>query len=234
MNIKTAEFLSSSAKVNQCPETHAPEYAFIGRSNVGKSSLINMLCNNKGLAKVSATPGKTQLINHFNINNGEWYLVDLPGYGYAKVPLGEKARFQSAITDYALKREQLAMFFVLVDVRHPLQLVDKDFMEFLGLKQIPFAIVFTKADKLKQNQVEANMAKYRQEMLKSWKELPAMILTSAHKHQGRELILALIENVNAKLANNRATGNKAPGTSAPAAAATETPVTPVADKPEEA
>lgn len=196
MNIRTAVFMTSSAKVGQCPDTRAPEYAFIGRSNVGKSSLINMLCNNKGLAKVSATPGKTQLINHFEINGGEWYLVDLPGYGYAKVPLGEKAKFQSAITDYALKRAQLALFFVLVDVRHPMQTVDRDFMEFLALKQIPFAIVFTKADKLKGNQAEQNMAKYRQEMLRTWQELPAMVLTSSHKHQGRDHILALIDSVN--------------------------------------
>ncbi|MBQ2322803.1 MAG: YihA family ribosome biogenesis GTP-binding protein, partial [Bacteroidales bacterium] len=157
MNISKAKFLVSSAKVAQCPDSKQPEFAFIGRSNVGKSSLINMLCNQKGLAKVSATPGKTQLINHFDINNGEWYLVDLPGYGYAKVPLGEKAKFQSIITDYALKREQLTSFFVLVDVRHPIQTIDRNFMEFLGLHGVPFAIIFTKADKLSESQVQRSV-----------------------------------------------------------------------------
>ncbi len=197
MIIKSAQFVCSSAKVNQCPENNnIPEYAFIGRSNVGKSSLINMLCDHKGLAKVSGTPGKTQLINHFNINNGEWYLVDLPGYGYAKVPLGEKARFQSIITDYALKRKQLTMFFVLVDVRHSMQTVDKNFMEFLGLNKVPFAIVFTKADKIKASEVEANMAKYRSEMLKSWQTLPPMFLTSSSKKSGKDLLLAYIDSVN--------------------------------------
>ncbi len=195
MIIKKAQFVGSSAKVNQCPDSDIPEYAFIGRSNVGKSSLINMLCDHKGLAKVSATPGKTQLINHFNIND-EWYLVDLPGYGYAKVPLGEKAKFQSIITDYALKRKQLTMFFVLIDVRHSMQTVDKNFMEFLGLNKIPFAIIFTKSDKLKPHEVETNMARYKQEMLKSWQTLPPVFLTSSHKHQGKDLILSYIESVN--------------------------------------
>ncbi|MCI5982530.1 MAG: ribosome biogenesis GTP-binding protein YihA/YsxC [Marinilabiliaceae bacterium] len=195
MNITSAQFMTSSAKVNQCPDTNVPEFAFIGRSNVGKSSLINMLCNHKGLAKVSGTPGKTQLINHFNINNGEWNLVDLPGYGYAKVPLGEKAKFLNIITDYALKRQQLTMFFVLVDVRHSVQTVDRNFMEFLGLNGIPFAIIFTKADKVKGNELDTNIARYKQEMLKTWETLPPMFVTSSQKHQGRDLLLAYIESV---------------------------------------
>ena len=203
MNITSAQFLVSSAKVGQCPKSSQPEFAFIGRSNVGKSSLINMLCNQKGLAKVSATPGKTQLINHFNINNGEWYLVDLPGYGYAKVPLGEKAKFQSIITDYALKREQLASLFVLVDVRHPMQTIDRNFMEFLGINGVPFAIIFTKADKLSETQVDKQVEAYRQEMLKTWQSLPPMFVTSSAKFKGRELILDYIGSVIKNLAANK-------------------------------
>ena len=195
MNITNAKFLVSSAKVTQCPNSKQPEFAFIGRSNVGKSSLINMLCNQKGLAKVSATPGKTQLINHFDINNGEWYLVDLPGYGYAKVPLGEKAKFQSIITDYALKREQLTSFFVLVDVRHPMQTIDRNFMEFLGLHGVPFSIIFTKADKLNEAQVQKSVDAYKAEMLKTWQSLPPMFVTSSAKFKGSDLILGYIGSV---------------------------------------
>lgn len=198
MNITSAQFLTSSAKVSQCPDSSQPEFAFIGRSNVGKSSLINMLCNHKGLAKVSATPGKTQLVNHFDINHGQWYLVDLPGYGYAKVPLGEKAKFQSIITDYALERRQLVSFFVLVDIRHPMQNIDRAFMEFLGVRGVPFSIVFTKADKVKERQAEGNIAAYRQEMLKTWQSVPPMFVTSSSKRMGRELLLdyigSLIDN----------------------------------------
>lgn len=200
MNITNAKFLVSSAKVTQCPNSKQPEFAFIGRSNVGKSSLINMLCNQKGLAKVSATPGKTQLINHFDINNGEWYLVDLPGYGYAKVPLGEKAKFQSIITDYALKREQLTSFFVLVDVRHPMQTIDRNFMEFLGLHGVPFSIIFTKADKLNEAQVQKSVDAYKAEMLKTWQSLPPMFVTSSAKFKGRDLILGYIGSVISNLA----------------------------------
>ena len=203
MEIKTAQFVGSSAKVNQCPQSDMPEYAFIGRSNVGKSSLINMLCNHKGLAKVSGTPGKTQLINHFLINNN-WMLVDLPGYGYAKVPLGEKAKFQNIITDYALKRQQLTMFFVLVDIRHKMQTVDKNFMEFLGINGIPFAIIFTKADKLSQNQINENIELYRQEMLKRWETMPPVFVTSSSKHIGRDLLLTYIESINKQTRENKA------------------------------
>lgn len=195
MKITSAQFLVSSAKVGQCPDSNRPEFAFIGRSNVGKSSLINMLCNNGGLAKVSATPGKTQLINHFDINNGQWYLVDLPGYGYAKVPLGEKAKFKDLISDYVLKREQLTSLFVLVDIRHPMQTIDRNFMEFLGVNGVPFSIIFTKADKLREPEVEARVAAYKQEMLKAWESLPPMFVTSSAKHQGRDLILGYIGSV---------------------------------------
>lgn len=195
MAITSAQFVTSSAKINQCPETTEPEFAFIGRSNVGKSSLINMLCSRKGLAKVSATPGKTQLINHFSINNGQWMLVDLPGYGYAKVPLGEKAKFQTIITDYALKREQLTMFFVLVDIRHKMQKVDCNFMEFLGLNGVPFAIIFTKSDKLKANEIDKHIDSYKKEMLEMWETLPPMFVTSSSKNQGRDLLVSYIESV---------------------------------------
>ncbi len=195
MKITTAQFVTSSAKIDQCPQTSAPEFAFIGRSNVGKSSLINMLCHHKGLAKVSATPGKTQLINHFSINNGQWMLVDLPGYGYAKVPLGEKAKFQAIITNYALKREQLTMFFVLIDIRHSMQKVDREFMEFLGMNGVPFAIIFTKEDKLKPQDVEPHVKAYQQEMLQSWESLPPMFVTSSSKFQGKDLVLDYIESV---------------------------------------
>ena len=195
MAITSAQFVTSSAKINQCPETTVPEFAFIGRSNVGKSSLINMLCSYKGLAKVSATPGKTQLINHFSINKGQWMLVDLPGYGYAKVPLGEKAKFQSIISDYALKRKQLVMFFVLVDIRHAMQTIDRNFMEFLGVNGVPFAIIFTKADKLKPFEVEPHIEAYKKEMLMSWESLPPMFVTSSSKQQGRDLLVSYIEGV---------------------------------------
>ncbi len=199
MNISSPKFITSCAKVAQAPDLKLPEYAFIGRSNVGKSSLINMLCNQKGLAKVSSTPGKTQLLNFFDID-GRWTLVDLPGYGYAKVPLGEKAKFLSLITDYALKRSQLTMFFVLVDVRHAPQTVDKNFMEFLGINHIPFAIIFTKADKLKPAEVETKVAAYKQEMLKSWETLPPTFVTSSPKGEGKELLLAYIDRVNTRVA----------------------------------
>ncbi len=195
MKITSAQFLVSSAKVGQCPDSNRPEFAFIGRSNVGKSSLINMLCNNGGLAKVSATPGKTQLINHFDINNGQWYLVDLPGYGYAKVPLGEKAKFKDLISDYVLKREQWTSLFVLGDIRHPMQTIDRNFMEFLGVNGVPFSIIFTKADKLREPEVEKQVAAYKQEMLKTWESLPPMFVTSSAKHQGRDLILGYIGSV---------------------------------------
>ncbi len=181
-----------------CPQDSKPEYAFIGRSNVGKSSLINMLTNHKKLAKTSATPGKTLLINHFIINN-EWYLVDLPGYGYAKRSKKEIDRLDQMIRGYILQREQLVNVFVLVDVRLEPQKIDLEFIEWLGLSSIPFSIVFTKADKLSVSKVSANVEAYKKKLLETWEELPPIFLTSAEKRQGRDEVLDYIEQVNLSL-----------------------------------
>ena len=171
MEVKSAEFVISSPMVSQCPKDTKNEFAFIGRSNVGKSSLINMLANHKRLAKTSATPGKTLLINHFIINK-EWYLVDLPGYGYAKRSKKEVARLDQMIRGYILGREQLVNVFVLVDVRLEPQVIDLEFINWLGLSDIPFSIVFTKADKLSAAKVRANVAAYEQKLLETWEEMP--------------------------------------------------------------
>lgn len=181
-----------------CPQDSKPEYAFIGRSNVGKSSLINMLTNHKKLAKTSATPGKTLLINHFIINN-EWYLVDLPGYGYAKRSKKEIDRLDQMIRGYILQREQLVNVFVLVDVRLEPQKIDLEFIEWLGVSSIPFSIVFTKADKLSVSKVSANVEAYKKKLLETWEELPPIFLTSAEKRQGRDEVLDYIEQVNLSL-----------------------------------
>ncbi len=178
-----------------CPNDTKPEYAFIGRSNVGKSSLINMLCHNKKLAKTSSTPGKTLLINHFLINR-EWYLVDLPGYGFAKRSKNEIQKIDQMIRSYLLEREQLANVFVLVDVRLEPQTIDLEFMNWLGLSSIPFSIVFTKADKLTPTKVRTNVEAYRQKMLETWEEMPPVFVTSAEKRQGAEEVLDYIESVN--------------------------------------
>ena len=178
-----------------CPKDTKPEYAFIGRSNVGKSSLINMLCNNKKLAKTSATPGKTLLINHFIINK-EWYLVDLPGYGFAKRSKTEIARLDQMIRGYILQREQLVNVFVLVDVRLEPQKVDLEFIDWLGGSGIPFTIVFTKADKLTNGKVAANVEAYKKKLLDTWEELPPMIVTSSEKKIGRAEVLDYIESIN--------------------------------------
>ncbi len=186
----------SNSDVAKCPNEPLPEYAFIGRSNVGKSSLINMLTQHKKLAKTSGRPGKTQLINHFKIN-GNWFLVDLPGYGYAKVSKKDKKTFQKYITNYFLQREQLVCSFVLVDVRHEPQKIDKAFMEWLGENQIPFCIVFTKADKLKLGAIERNVDAYIQDLLNgAWEEAPQHFITSSAKSIGREEILGFIDAVN--------------------------------------
>ena len=198
MQITSATFLSSSAKLSQCPDSQLPEYAFIGRSNVGKSSLINMLCNNASLAKVSGTPGKTQLINHFLINKS-WHIVDLPGYGYAKVSKTSKKLFFDIITDYVLKRQQLVLLFVLIDCRHKPQKIDLDFMRMLGENGVPYSIVFTKADKLKESELEENINFYKQQMLEEWEELPMSFVTSSAKKEGRDAILDYIEEINNKL-----------------------------------
>lgn len=199
MEIKHAEFICSSAKVSQCPKPDRPEYAFIGRSNVGKSSLINMLTMRQKLAKISGKPGKTRLINHFLINQS-WYLVDLPGYGYAKISKSQRLVFQKLIDSYIMQRPNLLYLFVLLDVRHAPQSSDLQFMEQLGLAAIPFAMVFTKADKLSKNKIEENLRHYRQKMLESWEELPPVFLTSASKNQGKAELLNFIAQSNATFA----------------------------------
>ncbi len=196
MEINKSEFTISSADISQCPKDNKLEYAFIGRSNVGKSSLINMLCNHKGLAKTSATPGKTLLINHFIINN-EWYLVDLPGYGYAKRSKTVQQKLERMISSYILQREQLINLFVLIDIRHDPQKIDTDFITWLGQSGIPFSIIFTKADKIGNEQKAIKAAKKYMETLKeTWEELPPYFVTSSEKRIGREQVLDYIENIN--------------------------------------
>ncbi|MCR4957357.1 MAG: ribosome biogenesis GTP-binding protein YihA/YsxC [Prevotella sp.] len=198
MEIKNSEFVISAPMVSMCPNDTKPEYAFIGRSNVGKSSLINMLCRHKGLAKTSATPGKTLLINHFIINK-EWYLVDLPGYGFAKRSKKEVARLDQMIRGYILGREQLVNTFVLVDVRLEPQAIDLEFMNWLGVSSVPFSIIFTKADKLSASKVKLNVDAYQRKMLETWEEMPPFFITSAEKGQGREEVLEYIETINKSL-----------------------------------
>ena len=200
MEIKKAEFTLSAPMVSMCPNDTKPEYAFIGRSNVGKSSLINMLTNHKKLAKTSQTPGKTLLINHFIINK-EWYLVDLPGYGYAKRSKKEQQKLDQMIRGYILQREQLVNVFVLVDVRLEPQKIDLEFIEWLGQSSVPFAIVFTKADKLTANKVAQNVEAYKKKLLETWEELPPYYITSSEKRQGREEVLEYIDNINQSLKN---------------------------------
>lgn len=195
MKIKSAQFVVSNSEVARCPDSKLPEYAFIGRSNVGKSSLINMLTERKSLAKTSGRPGKTQLINHFLIN-GNWHLVDLPGYGYARVSKTAKKTFQKFITAYFEKREQMICAFVLVDVRHEPQAIDLEFMEWLGEHQVPFCIVFTKADKLKPKALERNVENYKAKMLETWVEMPQYFITSSSSGLGRESLLEYIDSIN--------------------------------------
>ncbi|UKK54926.1 ribosome biogenesis GTP-binding protein YihA/YsxC [Prevotella sp. E2-28] len=198
MDIKTAEFTLSSPRVSMCPNDTKPEYAFIGRSNVGKSSLINMLARNKKLAKTSSTPGKTLLINHFLINR-DWYLVDLPGYGFAKRSKTEVAKLDQMIRGYILEREQLVNVFVLVDIRHEAQNIDLEFINWLGVSSIPFAIIFTKADKLSESKVKANVNAYVKKMLETWEEMPPYFITSSEKARGRDEVLDYIEQINKTL-----------------------------------
>ncbi|WP_340110786.1 ribosome biogenesis GTP-binding protein YihA/YsxC [Maribellus mangrovi] len=195
MEIKEAQFLMSNTEVEKCPAPNKPEYAFIGRSNVGKSSLINMLTNKKSLAKISGKPGKTRLLNHFLINK-DWYLVDLPGYGYAKVPKAERLKWEKMLQNYILKRENLYCLFVLIDARHPAQQVDLEFMEWLGTSEIPFTIVFTKADKLNPRELEANLKAYEKKMFETWETMPGYFVSSAETGAGKEEILAFIDDVN--------------------------------------
>lgn len=201
MKIKTAEFIMSNTDVSKCPKERIPEYAFIGRSNVGKSSLINMLMERKSLAKTSGTPGKTQLINHFKINDS-WFLVDLPGYGYAKVSKKKRQKFQNYIEDYFKKREQLVCSFVLVDSRHDPQKIDLEFMQFLGEERIPFCIVFTKADKLGSSKLNKQILAYKKKLLNTWEQVPTSFITSSSTGMGRKEFLEFIDQVNQDVAKN--------------------------------
>ena len=195
MEIKEARFIISNTDIEKCPAPNKPEYAFIGRSNVGKSSLINMLTNKKSLAKTSGKPGKTQVINHFIINE-EWYLVDLPGYGYAKVPVTERKKWEKFIRKYILERENLYCLFVLIDSRHEPQTVDIEFMEWLGMSEIPFAMVFTKIDKLKPEELEINLNIYEKKMQESWEKIPDFFVTSAETRHGKTELLNFIGRIN--------------------------------------
>ncbi len=195
MEIKSATFIKSAPQVEECPKDGRPEYAFIGRSNVGKSSLINMLTNRKGLAKTSGTPGKTQLINHFLINES-WHIVDLPGYGYAKVSKGARKTFHKIITGYLKKRESLVCVFLLIDARHEPQKIDLEFMRWLGENQVPFVLVFTKIDKCSSNELRKNLAKYKKRLLVDWQSLPPLYTTSATNKLGRLEMLGYIDNLN--------------------------------------
>ncbi len=195
MEIKEARFVMSNTDVKKCPTPDKPEYAFIGRSNVGKSSLINRLTNKKSLAKISGKPGKTRLINHFLIND-EWYLVDLPGYGYAEVPKKERLKWEQFIKRYILQRENLYCLFVLIDSRHEPQKPDLDFMEWLGISEVPFAIIFTKTDKLKPEELKTNLLKYEEKMFETWETMPGYYISSAETGEGTEEILGFIEQLN--------------------------------------
>jgi GTP-binding protein len=202
MKINTAEFIISNSDVSKCPKEPLPEYAFIGRSNVGKSSLINMLTGRNSLAKTSGKPGKTQLINHFKINEN-WFLVDLPGYGYARVSKSTKETFQQFITDYFENREQLVCGFVLVDIRLEAQKIDLEFINYLGEKEVPFCIIFTKADKISKGKQQQHVAAYRKKLLaEGWEEMPQHFVTSSSDGTGREEVLAFIDGVNQDIFKN--------------------------------
>ncbi len=199
MEITRSEFTISSPTVSKCPNDTKAEYAFIGRSNVGKSSLINMLCNHKNLAKTSATPGKTLLINHFIINN-EWYLVDLPGYGFAKRSKSVQQKLEQMISQYILQRKQLVNVFVLIDVRHEQQKIDREFIDWLGASSVPFAIIFTKADKLGMPKARKNAEAWMEALKDTWEDLPPYFITSSEKKLGRDEVLDYIEEINKSLA----------------------------------
>ena len=202
MKINTAEFIISNSDASKCPKEPLPEYAFIGRSNVGKSSLINMLTNHKNLAKTSGRPGKTQLINHFKINSN-WFLVDLPGYGYARVSKKTKDVFQQFITDYFEKREQLVCAFVLIDIRLEAQKIDLEFLTYLGVTEVPFCIIFTKADKIGKTRIDSHVAAYRKQVLASgWEEMPQHFITSATESTGKEELLSFINEINQEMFKN--------------------------------
>lgn len=194
MKIKTADFVISNTDVQKCPQTTIPEFAFIGRSNVGKSSLINMLTNRKKLAKTSGRPGKTQLINHFIVNN-EWHLVDLPGYGWARVSKTDRGKFGDIIATYLLDREPLVCTFILIDIRLKPQPIDLEFINWMGEKELPFALVFTKADKISKNKVESHRAAFNRALKADWAELPVSFITSSLAKQGQEEVLDYIQDV---------------------------------------
>ena len=207
MEIKNATFVVSNSDYRKCPDTRLPEYAFIGRSNVGKSSLINMLTNNKSLAKTSVKPGKTQLINHFLINK-TWYLVDLPGYGYARTSKASRMEWQAMINDYILNRETLANLFVLIDSRIPPQKIDIEFINYMGARGVPLIIIFTKTDKQKQSETAATVNNMKRVLSETWEELPEMILTSSVTRTGRNKLLDRIDEINQLLANDPQRNNK--------------------------
>lgn len=202
MNIKKAIFITSAANYSQCPPDNLPEYAFIGRSNAGKSSLINMIAGSKKLAKISSTPGKTRLINHFLIND-EWYMVDLPGYGWARISKKEKEGWEKMVKEYMSRRKSLQCVFVLVDSRIPPQTPDLEFMKWLGISGIPFVIVFTKADKQSVNKTQAAVAAYKKEMQKTWEFFPSYFVTSSVTREGKEEVLKFIHEVNQQLTREK-------------------------------
>ncbi len=195
MEIKNAKYQISSAKVEQCPDTDVPEFAFIGRSNVGKSSLINMLTRHKGLAKTSQKPGKTLLINHFSVNNGKFYIVDLPGYGYAARGKEQREEFRRIIEGYILGRPQMSLLFVLIDIRHEPQKIDVEFLNWIGENSVPFAIVFTKADKIGPNAAIAKVEAYKKKLHETWEELPPIFISSSETSKGRDEILDYMEEI---------------------------------------
>lgn len=202
--IQSSKFVISSPDVTQCPPSSIPEYAFIGRSNVGKSSLINMICHNPHLAKTSQKPGKTLLINHFLINEGSdmhWHLVDLPGYGYAQAGQSQRVHLREMIERYCQYREALVSLFILIDCRHEAQEIDLQFMQWVGENEIPFAIVFTKADKIGKQHVQTNLDAYKERLLEQWEELPPIFVTSAQTGQGGDALTAYIESINRELLN---------------------------------
>ncbi|MDE7381434.1 MAG: ribosome biogenesis GTP-binding protein YihA/YsxC [Muribaculaceae bacterium] len=203
MEIKNAKYEISNARVNQCPLHDQPEYAFIGRSNVGKSSLINMLTGRRNLAKTSQVPGKTILINHFKINDGKWWIVDLPGYGYASRGKQQRAEIKRIIEDYVTQRPQMTLLFVLIDIRHEPQKIDLEFIEWLGENDVPFAIVFTKADKISKKAAEKNIEDYKNTLLKNWEELPPIFVTSSEKRTGKDELLDYIESINTEVENSK-------------------------------
>jgi GTP-binding protein len=205
MEIKKAEYLISSPSLEQCPKPDRPEYAFIGRSNVGKSSLINMVTGRRNLAKTSSTPGKTRLINHFSVDDDRhrWYLVDLPGYGFAKVSIAERKRWEKMIREYLTRRENLGVVFVLIDSRHEPQSIDRQFIDRLGEWEVPFCLVFTKADKETQRTVAQNVRRFLDGMKAKWHELPPHFITSAEKGLGREALLAYVESMNKSYSEGR-------------------------------